>query len=115
MASSIAVSWLALEVQRARRQAETVQRLRHSGRRVDYDWQVDADDPSMNPLPIAVLPGSTWLRNCLGVDFFSAVVRVGFDNEITTVPDADLEALDGLNQLGVTRVPLTLACWSITT
>ena len=98
LASSIAVSWLAVEIQRARRQEEVVVAVRNSVGMTFYDWQVDANNTLMsNSEP----PEPRWLRNMLGDDFFSAVVLI-YDNDpaiITDITDAGLKHLQGLTQL----------------
>ena len=57
-----------------------------------YDWQFDADgSPNSNSEP----PEPSWLRNLVGVDFFSAVVMI-YGTKIT---DAGLEQLCNMTQL----------------
>jgi hypothetical protein len=95
LASSIAVSWLAVEMQRARRQKETVEWVEDLGGWVDYDWQTDADGEYIdNPEP----PRPGQLQKILGDDFFSDVTCVGFCHD-AKFTDAGLKPLWGMTQL----------------
>ena len=94
VACSIAVGWLAVERNRARRQAEVVEWIGTIGGWSQYDWEVDADyDPIKNPES----PGPGWLLKTLGVDFFSVVVESGLYG--SSITDAGLEQLKELSQL----------------
>jgi hypothetical protein len=87
-------SWLAVKLQQARRQRETVTEIEKWGGTVKYDWEIDGNgvvDPSAEP------PGPIWLRSVLGKDFFQSVDIVLASN--SRVTDAALERLSGLNQL----------------
>ena len=103
------LSWLAVELQRARRQYLVVQALRSHGATVHYDTRV-----STRPRPFS-------LRRLLGDDFFCHVDCVEFDSESdkrprlellrdlpyvrsvfltgTPVTDADLKHLQGLKKI----------------
>jgi hypothetical protein len=105
LASSIAAGWLALEMQRARRQVQVVEGINSVGGAF-YDWQFDAEnDRNSNSEP----PEPPWLRTMLGDDFFSAVVGIYYNND-TTITDVELKRLNELPQLQV----LSLNCTKIT-
>ncbi len=99
LAASIAVSWLAAEGKRARRQAEVVEPITNSRGTVAYDWEVDADGgPTGNSEP----PEPRWIRTTLGDDFFSTVVAVNYKLvaiDYDSITDARLEYLKSLTQL----------------
>ena len=82
---SIGMSWVAVRIQRARRQREAVEAIQKLGGLVRYDYQVQQ---SGNPLPGAGPPGPAWLRNLLGEDIFARVVGVSFAS--SSVTDAGL-------------------------
>jgi len=88
---SIAAGWLAVEKDRARRQADLVD----GGLGwFFYDWEFDADDKAiMYPKP----PGECWLSKMLGDNFFSAIVWANYYN--SEITDAGLERLNGLTDL----------------
>ena len=110
LSASIGMSWLAVRLQRAKRQKEAVEAIVKSGGIVRYDYQYDA---SGNEIRGAKLPGAVWLRKCLGDDFFTTVVGVDFDGPVwqpasgwdlggfgrRNVTDADLLHLKSLSQL----------------
>lgn len=77
---SIAAGWLAVEMKRARRQAETVEWVQKSGQQV-----------ALEP------PGPEWLQDRLGVDFFSDVVWVSLYR--TWIKDDRLENIRHLTTL----------------
>ncbi len=87
---SVGMSYLAVRMQRARRQSEVVETVRKMGGVVCYDSQ---EPPFTQPRA----PGPTLLRYLLGEDFFGTVVRVDFNSR----PPADdgLECLQELPQL----------------
>ncbi len=92
LACSIAVGWMAAEMRRAERQAAVIEWINGSNGAIAYDWQVD-------PIGLPLLqrsepPGSGWLRNVLGVDFFSRVFQVYLIE--AKVTDAGLETLKDL-------------------
>jgi hypothetical protein len=93
---SIGMSWVAVRMQRARREREAVAAIMELGGWVqyDYDYQVQ---PSGKPLPNASPPGPAWLRKPLGENFFATVVGVSLENSSCT--DADLRDLAVLTQL----------------
>ena len=116
LASSIAASWLAVEIEQARRQNEAVKAI---GGRHYHDWEFDADgELRANPEP----PAPIWLRNLLGVDFFSVVDSISFDTRTwndrrqksyflyTDMTDARLEHLNEFAHLRA----LNLSCTNIT-
>jgi hypothetical protein len=93
---SIGMSWVAVKIERARRQKEAVEEIKKAGGHVSYDYQFDK---SGDWLPEARPPGPAWLRNLLGEDFFATVVMVGLFPLNSRVTDAGLEHLKGLTQL----------------
>ena len=63
--------WLGLLVYRVNKQKEVVQWVRDHGGTVGYDFQWDeVKESSIND---AQPPGPDWLRNLIGVDYFSDV------------------------------------------
>lgn len=70
---SLPLSWLAVRMDRARRQREAVEAIRALGGQVVYDWQ---STPWGGPAKWPRYPA--WLRNLLGEDFFQRVVTVIF-------------------------------------
>ena len=68
-------SWLAAEMQQARRQGEAAAAIEKLQGIVFYDWQFDADG---NLLPVAKPLGPIWTNNPLENHFFSDVVAVGW-------------------------------------
>jgi hypothetical protein len=92
--ASVAMSWLAVKMQRAKRQREAANRIVKLGGSVTYDYEVDA---SGQRIPNTNAPGPTWLRRLLGQDFFADVVQANLDS--TEVTDAELEFLNGLPRL----------------
>jgi len=94
LAASLAVSWLAVERQRARRQNEVVEELRSSDGAVAYDWEFDAEG---NAVPSPEPPTRGWLRKMLGDDFLSVVVHVVLN--FTEISDAGLEHVKRLTDL----------------
>ena len=92
LSTSIAAGWLAVEMRRARRQADVVTPIRNSNAWETYDWQFDADGRSTgNSEP----PWPRPLWKTLGIDFFSVVVVIHY----TDATDAGLENLKELTQL----------------
>lgn len=83
----IGMSWLAVRMERARKQREAVGAIRQAGGYVCYDYQIQRADA---PQPL-------WPLSLAGEDFFSKVVLVNFaDRRIT---DSDLERLKGLRHV----------------
>jgi len=89
---SIAAGWLAVEMRRARRQADVVTPIRNSNAWETYDWQFDADGRSTGSSE-PPWPGPLW--KTLGIDFFSVVVVIHY----TDATDAGLENLKELTHL----------------
>ena len=71
--ASVGMSWLAVRMQRAKRQREAVEEIRRLGGEVMYDHKWIAPGSSI-PNPEA--PGPAWLRKLLGDDFFASVTWV---------------------------------------
>ena len=85
--------WLAVTVNRARKQREAVAAIEELGGVVYYDFQVD----NSRGLLRAKLPGPKWLRELVGDEYFVSVHFVDLGN--TQVTDAQLEHLKGLSNL----------------
>jgi hypothetical protein len=91
---AVVCSWMAVRIKQARRQAEVVAALQAKGRakgrtRVFYDWEC-ADYLHVRFLK-GPPPGSEFLRNVLGVDFFFDVEYLPLRH--WPVADADLAQL----------------------
>ena len=95
--------WLAIVNSQANRQRRAVARIKAAGGAVGYDYEIDANfnRRTDNPAP----PGPDWLRNVIGVDYFSTVIFVSFptatDQSLAAVTDLPnlrgLELTDDLN------------------
>jgi hypothetical protein len=92
-ACAVAGSWLAVKVQRAKRQRESVAAIGKAKGRVRYDYEFhdEFDEP----------PGPVWLRDLLGIDFVANAV------DATIGPDGELQALAGLPHLQRLRLGWT--------
>jgi hypothetical protein len=90
--ASIGMSWVAVRMQRARRQKDAVEEITNLGGEVMYDYEVQAN----RRFPLAQPPGPAWLRSLLGEDFFATVVHA---YPTASVTDANLEHLKTLTQL----------------
>jgi hypothetical protein len=104
---AIGCSWFACQVAVAKKRKKAVETIVDSGGRVYYDYMLSADRDSMllDPQP----PGPAWLREMVGVDFLSDVVRVDLQGEHIT--DAHVEHLllfTNLETLYLTRVSMTV-------
>ena len=86
LACSIAVSWLAVEIKQARRQAEAVEAIGSEMLVLRLGSAMKTAGSVTNPAP----PGPSWLSNVLGIDFFSVVVAINFYKE-PNVTDTELE------------------------
>jgi len=89
------LGWLAMKMQRAKRQREAVEGIREAGGGVFYDYQLDETS--------ALIPGAqpsapVWLRESLGDDFFCDVTVVGVWRS-THITDAELENVKVLTSL----------------
>jgi hypothetical protein len=116
VAVAIPFSWLAVEMKKARRQREVVERIQKLGDRVGVRY-----DYVFTPPFCFEMPGPVWLRKLVGDDFFASVEGVHLDEmfetdialpylrelprlwelhlENTQVTEAGLEHLKGLTQL----------------
>lgn len=94
--ASIGMSWLAVMVERARRQGEALTVIKRLGGHVTYDFQYDA---SGMYLPQAKPPGPVWLRSILGDDLFEKAICV--DLSSPQVADANLQVLEQLPHVEV--------------
>jgi hypothetical protein len=78
--ASIGMSWVAVRMQRARRQREAVEAIQSLGGGVFYDYQKGSSICRPQGQPRA----PAWLRNLLGDHFFVNVVGVGLcGNRVT--------------------------------
>ena len=85
-------SWLAAEMEAARRQAEAVTWIQSSGGSVIHEG---LSYPDGTQRPGEELPATTWLREQLGINFFSPVITVRlFDSEISDNDLAQSRAAD---------------------
>ena len=82
---SLPLSWLAVKMDRVKKERKAVAEIVTLGGRVEYDYQLQhrrlhsgvRNLRSMRDLPKpAKPPGPMWLRKVLGDDFFATVVRV---------------------------------------
>ena len=85
--------WLGLLVHRVNKQKEAVQWVKDHGGWVRYDYEWEREKKS--PIEDAEPPGPDWLRELIGIDYFTDVTLVGFHN--ATVED--IEPLGNLTQL----------------
>ena len=88
--ASIAMSWVAVRMQKARKQKEAVEEIKKSRGWVEYH------------------PGPAWLRNLLGEDCFATVVHVSLHSQITDAGFLKhLKGLTQLQQLDLNGTPVT--------
>ncbi len=98
VAVALPCSWLAVEMNNAKRQREALEGIGKLDCSVAYDWQVVTFDLN-NLIPtLPDPPGPEWLRNLLGLDFFSDADVVN-DWKGTPVTNAKLEYLRGFPKL----------------
>ncbi len=97
------LSWVAVRMERARRQREAVEAIAKLGGGVRYDYHDGVCHPAEHP------PVPSWLLKLRGDDFFSCVVGVGFF-PADRVGDDDLAVLGTLPRLNfveLVHVPIT--------
>ena len=92
--------WLAVEVRKAREQAEIVKAI-GEWNHLRYNYEIDADLKEVkSPAP----PGPRWLRDILGDDFFSDVAAAVFNYDYPKPYDMPLSVkLKYLNALSELR------------
>jgi hypothetical protein len=76
--ANVAMAWVAVRIQNARRQRETVEAIVKLGGQVTYDYQIDESgkvDPDTEP------PLPKWLRNLLGDDFWASPTVASVNND----------------------------------
>jgi hypothetical protein len=95
VAVALPCSWLAVQMEKAKRQQEAVAAIKAGGH-VMYDWQFTS---MFDPEP----PGATWLRNLLEDDFFAEVVAVTLVR--IRITNAGMERISGLYIPGSTGYP----------
>lgn len=93
--------WCIVKLLRAKKRTEAVGALIELGCRITYDYEWDSAGKFINN---AQPPAPEWLRNLLGVDFFSNVTEIWMDKD-TKIPDAELVNLEGLTQLADLELP----------
>jgi len=91
---AVVCSWLAVQMQQARRQKEAVEALGHFTGCIFYDYQCSGR--RWEP------PGHAWLEEVLGEDFFADIEMVSGLNDALT--DAEMEHLESLPRLRVLRM-----------
>jgi hypothetical protein len=91
---AVPFSWLAVEINGARKQKEVVDALSQFTGSVSYDYEYDSIG---NWIPTTEPPGPSWLRKVLGDDFFVNVVIVYFAGP--KAEDAALKYLEGMKQV----------------
>ena len=101
--------WLGFKVNAARRQKEAVTAILKAGGTVSFDYQMVQPGPG-NPTDFAIdsnaLPsGPTWLRNVLGVDFFSNVISVSLTDRV--IEESELAKIIQLPELRELNLRLT--------
>ena len=105
VAVAIPCGWLAVEMEKAKEQAEVVNVLEGLGGRVRHDNSYDA---SGKYIPNAQLPGPEFLRQRLGADFFTSVVYVwSYDDRFTNVGLIAVKKLPQLRMLALAATPVT--------
>jgi hypothetical protein len=97
VAAALPFSWLAKEMEQARRQKQIVETITQNGGKVEYDcWRTD--------MPISLrlarggllrLPPPSYWQDLLGVDFFADAVVVKVRG------DVDLRSLEGLSHVAM--------------
>ena len=106
LASRLLPGWLAVEMKEARRQAERSSGYESSGSRL-FDLRL-GNRPRMAINCQSHPPGPEWLRNLLGVDLFSEVVRVSlYDTWIKDDGLDHLKSLGHLNELNLSNTQVT--------
>ena len=98
VAVAVPFSWIAVEVQQAKRYRDAVTAITKAEGLVYYDFQVDQTGVL---IPAAKIPGPIWLRMLLGDDFFGSVVRVDFNCHGTDAILAKVEELPQIRELYV--------------
>jgi len=88
LVASLGLSWLAVSMQRAKRQADALAAVRQTGAAI---WFAHELKPSGGIAPGAEPPGPRWLRRLLGDDLFIRVHSIDFKD--VSVDDAGLEPL----------------------
>ncbi len=73
LAASLGMSWVAVKMQKARRQKEAVEAILKFGGTVEYDYQQNTSGKRIRG---ALPPTATWWRNLLGNNFFDSVIEI---------------------------------------
>ena len=93
---AVGCAWVVRRMERKRKEREAVETLVERGGRATYDYQDDGADP----------PGTDWLRELLGENFFSEVVDVNLCGN-WHVTDAGLARLEALTELQTLNLVVT--------
>jgi hypothetical protein len=101
---SIALSWLAVKLERARSQRQAVEAIVQSGGVVWYDYQLNDRGQYYVSRPKPPFP--TWMRQLLGDDFFFDVLNVDA-GDFTDKTMTHLAQLSRLKRLGLTDTQVT--------
>jgi hypothetical protein len=96
---TVFAAWMAWVSHRAQQQKIAVQMIRTLGGDIIYDYQKRKDKNIGDIDPEALPPGSVWLRNFIGEDYFQSVVQVSLTK--TSVTDDDLAVLEKLPDLEI--------------
>ena len=104
---SVGLGWFGWKLREAERQRGAVEGIREAGGRVVYDYELDEDGSRTRTVEPAA---PAWLREMVGVDFFSQVIGIKFTDP-RKAGDVDLEAvLEHVNGLtSLSRLELSLS------
>lgn len=91
--ASVGMSWLGVQIHRAKREAAAVEAIRAAGGSVWYDYQFDRSGRRDSG---ATCPGPLWLRRVFGVDFFCRVAEVHVNNDASLTSTKGLDGLESL-------------------
>ena len=95
-------SWFAVKMRQAERQRHVATTIKKLGGAVYYDFQYDCSSMRVKKKTSAV---PAWLRNCLGVDFFSDIVCVSAKN-LTYDDLLQLQSLPYLKVLSINNTAI---------
>ena len=104
LAASVASSWLTAEMRSARRQAALIRDLEKAGGRVFYSYEWDGERFTRAPAP-----GPSWLRNMIGIDYFTTVSLATVQADRATDAESLRDAVEQLSNLPDLRT-LQLGC-----
>ncbi len=97
---SLACSWVAVRMQRARRQHAAVEAIRLAGGWAHYDYDNEEEqNPFAIPSELPEPPGPRWVRKWLGDDVFTKVVSAKLMGDVSLDLVQDLPGLQELQNL----------------